>query len=328
MSGLERSYRRLLAGFPADHRHEHEQEMLGLLLSMAEPGQRRPRLRDVLDLLYGAGLIRLRRARAAFSGNWRDALAVAGVIAAVLQGAHAAIPAWDLVQNPGWGPGLGMVAWILLMAVSAMMAAVAAVCGRRSLAMVFAWSYAAAEIAWIGIWTAGDIVGSFGGLSTGSILTYYSLTLCSAVLTALAVTLPPGPRRGIEILGRRRLMWASLIVLATLPFVAASPGAELVPLEALLDGILPQMLPLTMALTVLAALAGRAARSPVGRRAVLLLAIPAAHHLTITDLAAGLAFNASGPVAIAMILLPVIAFGAFALRRPASPHRRTSIREI
>ncbi|MGW5162218.1 hypothetical protein ACWEPN_42680, partial [Nonomuraea wenchangensis] len=47
MSSLETRYRRLLAAYPRDHRARHEEEMLGVLLAGARPGQTRPRPADV-----------------------------------------------------------------------------------------------------------------------------------------------------------------------------------------------------------------------------------------------------------------------------------------
>ena len=41
--GLEKSYRRLLRWYPALYRHRHEEEILGVLMFAARPGQRRGR---------------------------------------------------------------------------------------------------------------------------------------------------------------------------------------------------------------------------------------------------------------------------------------------
>ena len=57
---LERRYRRLLACYPAPFRHEHEQEILAVLMAGAEKGQRRPRLAEAGDLLRGAAIMRVR----------------------------------------------------------------------------------------------------------------------------------------------------------------------------------------------------------------------------------------------------------------------------
>jgi hypothetical protein len=75
---LERAYRRLLRWYPAAHRARHADEMLGVLMDGARPGQRRPARADAANLI-GAGLrIRLRAATTGSAGLWRDALSRAG----------------------------------------------------------------------------------------------------------------------------------------------------------------------------------------------------------------------------------------------------------
>ena len=79
---LEDRYRRILRLYPADHRRDHEDEMIGVLLA---DDRTRPDLRDVCDLVWGALLIRLRRATGTFSEErWRDAFAIVGIIAPIL----------------------------------------------------------------------------------------------------------------------------------------------------------------------------------------------------------------------------------------------------
>ena len=79
---LEGRYRRLLAVYPAGHRRQHQDEMLGVLMTGARAGQRWPRLTDAADLPRrrpadpappGA-----RRGRP--PGRWADALAVTSVV--------------------------------------------------------------------------------------------------------------------------------------------------------------------------------------------------------------------------------------------------------
>ena len=41
-AALERRYRRLLRCYPPGHRQVHQEEMLGVLLATARPGQRAP----------------------------------------------------------------------------------------------------------------------------------------------------------------------------------------------------------------------------------------------------------------------------------------------
>ena len=57
---LERRYRRLLKCFPTRYRHEHEQEILSVLMAGAAEGQRRPGLADSADLVMSAIFIRWR----------------------------------------------------------------------------------------------------------------------------------------------------------------------------------------------------------------------------------------------------------------------------
>ena len=62
---LERRYRRWLSLYPKAFRADHEEEMIGVLLEGADPGQARPRLREAANLAaHGIG----RRIRA--SGDW------------------------------------------------------------------------------------------------------------------------------------------------------------------------------------------------------------------------------------------------------------------
>ncbi|GAA3905046.1 hypothetical protein [Actinoplanes auranticolor] len=82
---LEIQYRRLLAVYPSAHRRAYEEEMVGVLMEGAEPGQRRPALGEAADLLRAGILARLGRgAQALRTSAWRDAAAVAGLIGAVL----------------------------------------------------------------------------------------------------------------------------------------------------------------------------------------------------------------------------------------------------
>jgi hypothetical protein len=53
-NGLERSYRRLLALYPARYRRVHEDEMLAVLMTAAAEGKTRPGLREAADLFSGA----------------------------------------------------------------------------------------------------------------------------------------------------------------------------------------------------------------------------------------------------------------------------------
>ena len=83
--GLEAGYRRLLRWYPPSYRGRHEDEILGVLMAAARPGQRRPGARESLDLLWSALRIRIRTIlRGADSQPWADALALVGVLLPLL----------------------------------------------------------------------------------------------------------------------------------------------------------------------------------------------------------------------------------------------------
>jgi hypothetical protein len=59
-AALERRYRRLLACYPRAFRHEHEQEILSVLMAGAGDGQQWPRPGEAADLITNAIWMRLR----------------------------------------------------------------------------------------------------------------------------------------------------------------------------------------------------------------------------------------------------------------------------
>jgi hypothetical protein len=96
---LERRYRRLLIWFPAEHRAVHGDEVTGVLLAAATPDRMRPGIRESLDLIRGAMLIRLRPGRALSDRDgWRDALAVFSVAAPVVLFTAVCLSYWDGLQ--------------------------------------------------------------------------------------------------------------------------------------------------------------------------------------------------------------------------------------
>ena len=74
VTALERRYRRLLRSYPPSHRAAHREEMLGVLLDAARPGQRMPGVTQTVNLVACGLAIRARRAL--IGEPWRDALAV------------------------------------------------------------------------------------------------------------------------------------------------------------------------------------------------------------------------------------------------------------
>lgn len=84
-SGLEGGYRRLLRWYPAWYRGQHEEEMLGVLMTAARTGQRRPGARESADLLWSALKIRVRTVlRGAASRPWAAAFTLFGVLLPLL----------------------------------------------------------------------------------------------------------------------------------------------------------------------------------------------------------------------------------------------------
>jgi hypothetical protein len=57
---LERGYRRWLRCYPRAFRREHEDEMVAVLMSSAQDGQRRPEAAECLDLVTGGLAMRMR----------------------------------------------------------------------------------------------------------------------------------------------------------------------------------------------------------------------------------------------------------------------------
>ncbi len=98
-AALERRYRRLLVLFPADHRREYAEEMIGVLLASTPEGRRRPRLADAFDLIAGGLRARLRQRGTGLSDARRpDALAVCSVALPVtLLAALAVNYLWNLI---------------------------------------------------------------------------------------------------------------------------------------------------------------------------------------------------------------------------------------
>ena len=68
---LERRYRRLLACYPHAFRHEHEQEILAVLMAGADEGQQRPRLGEAANLMRHALWMRLGLSRGGIMINER-----------------------------------------------------------------------------------------------------------------------------------------------------------------------------------------------------------------------------------------------------------------
>jgi len=260
MSALEDRYRRLLRSYPADHRRSHEDEMLGVLLAAAEPGRTRPAPRDAFDLVRGGLGVRLRRAPGALAqAGWRDAAALAGVIAPLVLLAETAryavreilmYPQTSYVAQHGGGwpatysSAPSHLAWGIV--------AVAALCGARrttSAAVSAAVLLDVVRFAWLDDYA--------GGAAAAPLLL--------GLITVGALFAGPGAARGRRLLGRTGLVVVAGLLAGTAPFDSTIARHEL--------GITWGSGRIGLAIAALLA-AGWLMRSPAGRRAVIALAVP------------------------------------------------------
>ncbi|MEU8194222.1 hypothetical protein AB0C10_10610 [Microbispora amethystogenes] len=275
MNGLERRYRRLLAWYPRDHRVAHEEEMIGVLLAGADSGRSRPGPRESADLLLGALRLHARRImRRVSRGPWQDALAVAGVVSALLVLLRPLTRlAYGLAMSPPRAPGVLLPLLTTVTPVlPAAVAVGAAAMNVRLVAAAASW-WAVATIAWN--WAAIQVPYGEARALTAWLWTDSSLYL--AVAAAVALTLSRTPRTGLVLLGTRRVvMWSLLTVVVLLPVWSSA-----VPVPPVVSVIVCGVVSDGGSLLVLAAwAAGLALRRPVGRRAVAMLAIPFVVQLT------------------------------------------------
>lgn len=275
MSGaesLECGYRRLLAWYPARHRQAHEEEMLGVLLAAAREGQQRPRLSEAANLIWGALLIRLRPAPAGDRhAAWRDALAVFSVagpllllvlaaaslmfyllIGSPLIGfARAAVFSPLALVRPGFlsyplpvnGPALLMAAPLVL--------AILALLRFRLIAIL---TVLATAIGLAYLLVATPEYGIPGPVFAVSFV----------VLETAALTLSPGPRRGLVILTKTSGMLLAIVAAIALATFIEASGPEVFHLGVALFALA----------TIVVIVAGLAIASPLTRHVLLLFAAP------------------------------------------------------
>jgi hypothetical protein len=301
-AALERRYLRLLRCYPPAHREFHREEMLGVLLATARPGQRTPGLGQTVNLAACGLAIRVRRIPGWLAADaGQDALAVVSLITpavvfillVLLQGATnapagARIPFWTL---PSFREKVVvMIAWLAVVVLS--------LTGRQ---------LTAAKIAFISL-TLTLLVQLLvlvvliqqGHTSPGGLfqfLPFGDVPVVLASLAACSLALSPGPQRGLAIVGWRRacLMIAALSAGFGFPAIVqlADPAAPLGDLAFRLLGVL--------AITV--AVAVTCVRGPVGRRVAGLVAtalLPSLATIPLRDVPAVL------PVPILISLLAAV----------------------
>ena len=248
--GLERGYRRLLACYPAAYRSVHEEEMLAVLMTAAPHGQRRPRIGEAADLIWGAVRVRCQPSRNGAEPGWRDALAVvsvllplivfittavhvAGALPVYLDGApifRNMFPLWLLNQFTG---PLALLALSLLR--------LQRIATRATVALLIGLAY----LAILSYWAGGPDPVGVSTIAGGS---YIMLALG---LQMAAVTASPGLRRGLQLVSWKHV---ALTVIAAVAVAITSYPWTLV--------------------VILVICAAMALTSSLGRWLLVLLAIP------------------------------------------------------
>jgi hypothetical protein len=354
-SRREKRYRRLLALYPKDHRRDHAEEMVGVLLAadgdaplpapnpVAWAVRSGQHAADVADLVTGAlrirgrmALNRIRRTRwlsvTVRDQRWSDALAVVSVIAPVLL-LVAALTEFDIPQavassitgHPHWGVSASLGLADLPMAIGAPGVTVLVFLQLRLLAGLGALATATGQI-------AAGAVPAFAGYSDPAV----AFTVLLSCTAAVALLLSPGPGRGLALLTRSgtALVGAGALILGGLSvggdvwFGSAPPrfdrfGGKVAGLPAdLLIG------------AVLITVAAACLRAPVSRRVLALLAIPVIPYAFLWQekLAADL-FGPPGdgsaiiPSSIPMLYLPPLLLASLILTGTWFARRRAGERD-
>lgn len=330
--GLEGGYRRLSRAYPASHRGQHGEEMLGVLMASARPGQHQPRLADSANLLWGAVRIRV---RASLDGEsaplWRDTLAVVSVIVPVLLllksvtqliirwiEAGLASPFQIMLQHPR-----GLIVPGTQLYVPTSPAASGAVLLLREIigiapllilaVLVLLRLRRAATVATAVLLVylpVSMVVASFDHsyVAPADWVVLSALGLLTALALEIAALLTsPGPRRGMEILTWKG--FALVAVAAAAMGMAASSGWWLPGVQ----GWQLRELPLAAVVAVLTI--GMALFSPLSRRIMIVLAVPV-FYLLIGQLVPGM-----GPVSATLAYLPLVLLGLAAIA--VARNRRT-----
>jgi hypothetical protein len=299
----ERRYRRLLALYPKDHRREHAEEMVGVLLAAASDGTlagagpaRAPgpvawavRLgqdtADSADLIAGAARIRGRLAvnrikrsrwysRTVRDPHWSDALAVVSVVAPLLL-VVAALAEFGLPQVGAsivtGHPHLRIDTFVSL-------SDLPLACGAPAIVVLAFLRYRqaaalAAVAAAIGL-AGAEAAPALSGYASPAVA-FSILLACTA---AAALQLSPGPERGLALLTRRGAAWvgAGGVILGGFSaggsawFRYPNPQAKFISFNSEVAGLPADLL----IAAVLVAVAAFCLRTPVSRRILALLAIP------------------------------------------------------
>ena len=355
-SRMEKWYRRLLALYPKDHRREHAEEMVGVLLAAdgdapvrgPNPAAWARRLgqhtADIADLIGGALRIRgrvvlnrIRRTRwlswTVRDQRWSDALAVVSVIAPLLLLVAALtefrIPqavASSITGHPHWGLTATLGLADLPMAVGAPGVTLLVFLRLRRLAGLGALATAIGQI-------AAGAVPAFAGYADPAV----AFTVLLSGTAAVALLLSPGPDRGLALLTRSG---TALVGAAALILGGFSVGGDVWfgARPTRFDDFGGKVAGLPADLLIAAVLIGAAAaclRAPVSRRVLVLLAIPVIPYAFLWQekLAVDLFGEPGGgsaiiPSSIPLLYLPplllasLVLFGTWLARRRAGERDR------
>jgi len=212
--GLESGYRRLLACYPAGYRRIHEEEMLAVLMTAAPDGKRRPGIAEAADLIWGSLRVRCQPARNGAEPAWRDALAVLSVgLPLVVLTTTVVQEAWSLHANP---EGLTNPAFLTLefqwlavqftaplLLLTLALLPLQRVAGLVALALLIGLAYLA----------------GWQFLRLEYLTTSNPYILLALGLQIAALTVSPGPRRGLRLLTWKH---AAFTVLAAVAVVITS----------------------------------------------------------------------------------------------------------
>jgi len=216
---LERRYRRLLAWYPATHRVQYEQEMLGVLMEGAGPERTHPTLSERHDLVRGALRARLRAVGPALAvPRWRDAAAVAALVGMLYFLERAAESLLWLRYTEVGHASLVTWGW----ETAAIGATVAIAAGTRLVAAALGWMLALCYLLQFELPTQPDDTNA---------PTVWMAFLALVVAAGLTVAVPA--RRAVPLLGRWRLVAMALAVgIQIAEFVPLVDGRSI---EAALD---------------------------------------------------------------------------------------------
>jgi hypothetical protein len=290
---LERRYRRLLTWYPAEYRAANAEEMLGVALAAARPGQRRPGAAESASLIASGIRTRFGGARADLrEPPWQDATAVLAMIGPILIVAFSGELTVGAAYVTASGSMLGMprtsVLGIVVM-IGWTLVAAAAIARRRRIA------------------AAGACAGVIGLASLQGL--YYSGTPFTFVtgwweiVIGVVVAFSALATRGSD---HRPLSWRAITTIAV-----SAALLVLWPLESAKATAVP-------ALIVILLLLETKRLNPAIRRRVIVLLLPV--FVTVVPVAwlytdglvssSGFGIQLAAPVWAALAVLPVLSFSA------------------